>query len=390
MKKIIRIGLVMQGGLNWMGGTEYIKNIVQALASLPSEVKNSFEICLICNKSFDTSLYDSILPYLKNIYYKEKELQILNLANSNNWHLFKSSFYLKNKIDFVYPDINYLPVKNLYYSASWIPDFQYKHLPHLFSQQAINKMEKSFARAAKHSSKVILSSKTAESDFHKYFPKYADKSNVLNFRTFPISVWYNGEPQTIQKEYHLPEKFFIVSNQFWQHKNHLILFKALKLLQEKSIYPVIVCTGSINDPLQPNYSNIILTSINELNLKEQIYLLGLIPRQKQIQLMRRSIAVIQPSLFEGWSTIVEDSRCLGKPMIISDIPVHQEQNPPKSIFFEPNSPENLAAALEQYWENLTIGPDLNQEAIARNNNLADIQTFGYRFLEIVHNTMSSR
>ncbi len=389
MKKTIKIGLIMQGGLTWMGGTEYIKNIALALASLPSEVKSNLEICLICNKSLDASLYDSIQPYLQEIYYKEEELKLLNLDKAASWHIFKSALYLKKKIDFVYPDINYLPIKNLYSSASWIPDFQYKYLPQLFSQQAIKKMEKSFARAAKYSSKVILSSKTAESDFHKYFPEYANKSDVLTFRTFPISLWYDGEPQIIQKEYNLPEKFFIVSNQFWQHKNHLILFKALKLLQKKYIYPVIICTGSINDPLQPNYSNIILTSINELNLKEQIYLLGLIPRQKQIQLMRRSIAVIQPSLFEGWSTVVEDARCLGKPMIISDIPVHKEQNPPKSIFFKPNSPENLATALEEYWENLTIGPDLNQEAIAKNNNLADIQKFGYRFLEIIQNTMSA-
>jgi glycosyltransferase involved in cell wall biosynthesis len=390
MKKVLRIGLVMQGGFNWMGGTEYIKNIVLALASLPPEVKSNFEVCLICSKSFDKSLYESIQAHLNKIYYKEEGLKPFNLNNFVNWHLLKSIFYQQNKLDFIYPDINYLPIKSIYSSACWIPDFQYKYLPQLFTEKASKKIEKAFSRAAKYSSSVVLSSKTAEADFHKFFPDYAYKSQVLSFRTFPISTWYDEDPEKIQKEYNLSERFFLVCNQFWQHKNHLVLFKALKLLQEKSIYPVIVCTGSINDPLEPNYSNIILQTINKLNLAKQVYLLGLIPRSKQIQLLRRSLAVIQPSLFEGWSTVVEDGRCLGKPMIISDIPVHQEQNPPNSIFFEPNSPENLAVILEKLWENLAVGPDLNQEAIARTNNLTDIQTFGYRFLEIVKNSLSTK
>ncbi len=390
MKKKIRIGLVMQGGLAWMGGTEYIKNIVFALASLAPEVKSTFEICLICNKSLDKNLYESIQPHLENIYYKEEALKPLNVNQTINWHIFKSIFYLKNKIDFVYPDMNYLPLKKLYSSASWIPDFQYKHLPQLFTKQTINNFEKAYRRAAKYSSTVILSSKTAESDFHKYFPEYAYKSRVLSFRTFPMSTWYGAEPEKTQAEYFLPKKFFLISNQFWQHKNHLIIFKALKLLQEKSVYPVIVCTGSINDPLEPNYSNIVLQTINQLNLTKQVYLLGLIPRLKQIQLMRCSLGVIQPSLFEGWSTVVEDARCLGKPIIISDISVHREQNPPDSIFFKPNSPENLAAILEQWWVNLTPGPDVNQEAIARKNNLADTQIYGYSFLDIVKNCLSEK
>ncbi len=53
MTKPLRIGLIMQGGRGWIGGTEYIKNIVSALASLPTEVRSTFELCLICSKSLD-------------------------------------------------------------------------------------------------------------------------------------------------------------------------------------------------------------------------------------------------------------------------------------------------------------------------------------------------
>ena len=227
-----------------------------------------------------------------------------------------------------------------------------------------------------------MSSKTAESDFQKFFPEATHKSKVLSFRTSPTSIWYEVDPGQVQQEYSLPDRFFLVSNQFWQHKNHLLLFKALKLLQEKSIHPIVVCTGHIYDGRQPDYSDTILQTIHKLGIAQQVYLLGIIPRLAQVQLMRRSLAVIQPSLFEGWSTIVEDARCLGKPVILSNIPVHIEQHPPSGLFFERNSPESLAPLLADCWEHLLPGPDLKQEVIARTNSLNEVQAFGYRFLEI--------
>jgi glycosyltransferase involved in cell wall biosynthesis len=41
--------------------------------------------------------------------------------------------------------------------------------------------------------------------------------------------------------------------------------------------------------------------------------------------MRASTALINPSLFEGWSTTVEEAKSTGTPMILSDLGVHREQ-----------------------------------------------------------------
>ena len=103
--------------------------------------------------------------------------------------------------------------------------------------------------------------------------------------------------------------------------------------------------------------------------------------------MRRCLAVIQPSLFEGWSTVVEDARVFGKSIILSDIPVHLEQNPPHSIFFERHSSQSLATVLSDCWQKLTPGPDLQQEAASKSNNFPEIQAFGNKFIEIVNESI---
>ena len=98
--------------------------------------------------------------------------------------------------------------------------------------------------------------------------------------------------------------------------------------------------------------------------------------------MRKAMAVIQPSLFEGWSTVVEDARALGKPMILSDFPVHIEQDPPYSDYFERNNPEKLASLIKNYDLELKEGPCSDREAIAQIDNEKRIRAFGRRFLEI--------
>jgi len=399
MTKKLRIGLIMQGGKDWIGGTQYIKNIIYALGSLPIEVRKTFEICLICSKSFDSEEYNQISGCLDDVYYFESELEDFNLLNRIRWKIIRifykqayprfDEFIKRRKIDFLYPYFANNKKPTSYKSAAWIPDFQHKYLTDFFSQEEIEQRDRSISLIASQASTIVLSSVAAELDFHKFFPDGKNKSKVLSFKTSIPNEYYDLNPIDTQKKYNLPERFFIVCNQFWQHKNHNIVFQALHLLQKQSVYPNIVFTGNLHDRRQPNYTNIVLQSIHKLGIAKQIYLLGLIPRAEQVQLIRSSLAVIQPSLWEGWSTVVEDARCLGKPIILSDIPVHLEQNPPDGILFKHSSAADLEQIIWRYWINNSEGFNLTNEEIAKDNNFREIQLFGAKFLEIATESLNN-
>ena len=57
--------------------------------------------------------------------------------------------------------------------------------------------------------------------------------------------------------------------------------------------------------------------------------------------------MLNPSLFEGWSTTVEEARAMGTPMVLSDLEVHLEQMGKQATYFERNSAQSLANALDQ-------------------------------------------
>ena len=400
MTKPLRIGLLMQGGQGWIGGSEYIKNIILALGSLPEGDRESFEVYLFASDTLNQSFVEEVTPHLKKIFYSgisldpytsEESLiapaklsaRILSklqkqVFNSKNLNL--DRVLRQHGIDFVYP--YFVAAQTSYKRAAWIYDFQHKHLTDLFTKEEIVKRDDSFSRMAHHSSTVVLSSKTAQSDFQTFFPVAAHRSKVLSFKTSPQAIWYDLNPVEVQRKYCLPDRFFIVSNQFWQHKNHVVIFQALKQLQERSLYPIVVCTGHIHDYRKPDYADTILQMIHSAGIAHQVYLLGLIPKLDQIQLLRRAIAVIQPSLFEGWNTTVEDARLLGKPIVLSNILVHLEQNPPQSYFFDSTSSEHLADVLAETWASLPLCPNLAQETLAKTQGITEIQTFAKTFLDI--------
>jgi glycosyltransferase involved in cell wall biosynthesis len=90
-----------------------------------------------------------------------------------------------------------------------------------------------------------------------------------------------------------------------------------------------------------------MTQAEAAGVRGSFRVLGLVPYEHVTALSRDAAALINPSLFEGWSTTVEEAKSLGKRVLLSRIPVHVEQDPPGGEFFDPGDPDELAALMEQ-------------------------------------------
>ncbi|MGH8107801.1 MAG: glycosyltransferase family 4 protein [Arenimonas sp.] len=249
----------------------------------------------------------------------------------------------------------------------WLPDFQYLRRPDLMSETLRSDLEKYFHEHVHAANRIVLSSDDARNDFAKVFPQFIDRTHVVKFCSVPDDDWYSLVPEVVAEKYKLPRRFFIVCNQFTRHKNHLTLVDAMKMLSEQGILDVhLVCTGSTFDHRQEDYVGEVTRVLEDSGLTGNVHILGLIPRADQIALLRRSIAVLQPSWFEGWSTIIEDAKTLGKPVLASDLPVHREQlGAEHAYLLGLDDSAAWADAMAQLWRKLEAGPDLVAEAEAR-------------------------
>lgn len=122
----------------------------------------------------------------------------------------------------------------------------------------------------------------------------------------------------------------------------MVVLDALLLLKEKGLKFTVVFSGHTNDFRNQNYFDGLLSKIAEQNIREQVFILGMIPFADVVSLIRESVAVINPSRFEGWNTAVEEVKSIGKSLLLSDIAVHREQLEDDGKFFNPDKPEELA------------------------------------------------
>lgn len=387
----MHIGLIMQGGAGWMGGSEYIKNLALALAAVNRAEPGSAEVSIITGHPLDAQAraesgvksFIDLPPRARGV--------LARLSRAGNRAFGRA---VRNAgIDFLYP-LTYdnehnvgvaLPLReDLGRSrwAGWIPDFQHRQLPELFGEAEIAKRDRGIAALAAQAQTIVFSSEASATDYRTFCLGASARAEVLHFCTAPNPRWLDGDPHAAQRQFHLPDDFLLISNQLWKHKNHLLVIEALGLLAARGIRPHVVCTGQPADFRDRNFLNVVLQRIHECGVGAQVVLLGLVPRDTQIQLMRRCVAVVQPSLCEGWSTVVEDARLLGKRIVLSNLDVHREQNPPGAVFFDLNSAEALAGAIASVWESRCAGPDLESERAASERAFEAQLAFGRRFLAI--------
>jgi glycosyltransferase involved in cell wall biosynthesis len=124
-----------------------------------------------------------------------------------------------------------------------------------------------------------------------------------------------------------------------------VLFEALRLLRDRGNRTVLVAPGEVHDSRRPGYFASLLTRAHELGVGGSFRSLGVLPHSHVAGLMRDAVAVINPSRFEGWSTTVEEAKSLGKRVVLSDIEVHKEQDPPGGIYFHSDDVAALADAM---------------------------------------------
>jgi len=268
-----------------------------------------------------------------------------------------------NSINVLLPLLDLPPWRIVAGTIGWIPDFQHLHLPQFFGPQDLQQRNTTFRRLAEKATVVMLSSQVAGDDFAQFAPDHAGKARVIPFPSLLAFDELNEDPTATRNKFNLPEKFALVANQFWAHKNHALIVQALASLKSTGVRVPVVMTGlpsDHRDPANKNFSAL-LQAIAAAGLNDQITILGLVPYNDLVNLMRTAALIIQPSRFEGWSTVVQDAVALGRPLLCSDIAVHREQVPRALGFFPTERADVLAELLETNWNKLTPGPNLPLE-----------------------------
>lgn len=355
----LRIGLPLMGGSAWHGGVTYLDAIVRAFRALPPNEQPELWLIAGMSGESDLSMHLDLIRLIDGVIGFNIDTAPIGSLQCRTIHIADLQ-QMASAIDFIFP-LNF-EVMPGFASASWIPDLQHKYLPHFFSVADIQARDEAVNFVADAADTIIVSSRSAERDFRHHYPGFDGQLFVVPFYSRFDEAVFTTDAAAVAQRYCLPERYLICCNQFWQHKNHDQLFRGLAKTQS-TVH--LVCTGGQSDYRNADWFPFLRKLIDELGIAARVTILGLLPRIDQVQLIRRSIGVIQPSLFEGWSTVLEDARGLGKPVLASNIAVHLEQSVSGAVYFDPASAEEIAAHIDSLCDGGVVGPVASAETKAR-------------------------
>lgn len=383
----MRIGFLAHDYLSWQGGADFLDIVIRSVLAVrrpadlvlllpvhgPRIFLRSLRLSLRAwlrdsaprtwKWSPPFALYQrsgllSLPPTVRRVFLDVGERPLLRVAR-------------RHRLDVILPAVHPLGTD---FPVPWVGyayDFQHRHLPGFFSSRERHSRDRHFERMFQETKAVLVNSISVREDVLRFVPRPLAQIFTLPFTPVLRPEWRHVNPAALQKWGLRPTiPFFLISNQFWRHKNHALAFRACRILRSRGLNFQLVCTGSGE---AEETRRVIRTLREEFSAEISaglIRLTGWIPKEDQISLLAFARAIIQPSLFEGGpgGGIVFHAQALGRPVLLSDLPVNREIQLDESCYFPANDEAALANRMSACLQR-DPSPSLPWEALqARSDN----------------------
>lgn len=357
-----RIAFLAAGFIQWTGGLDFLRILVGGIDSVlpgitwpilaPDETASQRALAFaVASKRRLFSLAGVQRPVPPPVPKEQLREAIATTGCSISTHRYNGSrrdltLAMRNlDAQVTLPSMTSLGPHFPYHWIGYIGDLQHKRLPGNFSGRECQERDRNFSALLADAPALIVNSRSVVRDIEEFYPRPRAALFSLPFCPPAIPALLDDIDEDELRPYALPAKFFIISNQFWVHKGHQTAFDALRLMRDAGFADVhILCTGNLHDYRVPGYVDRLKDGIARDGLTDRIHFLGIIPKRHQIAVMRRSVAVVQPTLFEGGpgGGALYDGVSTATPVILSNIDVNREADLGVIEFFRAGSADDLA------------------------------------------------
>ena len=229
---------------------------------------------------------------------------------------------LENKIEIVwFLNQGFIPVQVPAVTTVW--DFGHKEIPIFpeisFSGSTFEARQSHLQAIVGRSCAIFVGTDTARIDIERFFGVPKEKVYV---NPFPVPKDLENIDLTspLIRPDRLPieletKDFIFYPAQFWPHKNHVLLFEALKILKDQyQIEMTLVLTGADKGNL-----TYLKDKVRQMSLEKQVYFLGFVEREDVIYLYRQCRAMVFPSLLGPDNFPPIEAMALGCPVVAANV-----------------------------------------------------------------------
>ncbi len=244
-------------------------------------------------------------------------------------------------------------------------DLQHEYHPAFFTDQTIAERRRIYADAVRDADHVCAISEFTRQSIIQHMQVAPGKVSTVHLAADP--AFHPGSPcrghaAAVLASLGLagaPYLFF--PGHTWPHKNHQAAIHALRILDNRHGYrPLLVCTGSHKQAHAQ-----LLRLAAELRVADRVRFLGYRPATELPALYEGAIALVFPSLFEGFGLPLVEAMWCGCPIVCSHATSLPEIAGDAALLINPNDPEDLAGALWRLRQSRELRDELVRRGLER-------------------------
>lgn len=260
------------------------------------------------------------------------------------------------KIDFIwFISPEYLEINCGYAFTVW--DLQHR-LQTYFPEVSISgwkyqDRENFYQKMIGKSSFTIIGNDIGAKQINQFYNYPLERIKTIPMPTPNYVYELTGDDKILSKNNIFKHQYLFYPAQFWPHKNHIRLLKALKILQQKNIKFDLVFTGSDKGNLE-----YIKQKTKEFGLDNSVKFLGFVSKEEIIALYQNAFALTYSSMFGPDNIPPLEAMALNCPVICANYNGAQEQLKNCALFFDPLNENEIVEQIVNLQNNSQLRNDL--------------------------------
>jgi len=214
--------------------------------------------------------------------------------------------------------------------------------PEVSSDGEWEKRETFYSQVLERAAFVIVGTEAGKNEVQRFYGTPDEKIRILPHPTPSFALAKSATDAEQLAKYKLPRDYIFYPAQFWTHKNHAGIVKAVAHLKRTdNLRLPVVFTGSD----QGNERHV-HELVEQMQIEDQVFFLGHVSRETLRALYQNALALCYVSFFGPENLPPLEAFGLGCPVIAADVPGASEQLGDAAIRVNPSDELAIAGALK--------------------------------------------
>jgi glycosyltransferase involved in cell wall biosynthesis len=199
-----------------------------------------------------------------------------------------------------------------------------------------------YSQVLKRATFVVVGTGAGKSEVQRFYNVPDERIRILPHPTPAFALDETPAGASALSRFNLPPNYIFYPAQFWTHKNHAAILRAVAHLKKiDNLRLPVVFTGS-DQGNEPN----VRALVNELELSDQVFFLGYVSREELKALYQNALCLCYASFFGPENLPPLEAFGLGCPVVAADVPGASEQLADAAIRVNPADDLEIANALK--------------------------------------------